>query len=549
MKRFLWLFVIVFLFLICTGCGDTFRPVIIPNPPKFPDPRAAHTVVTISDNESLPDDNANLPGSAMVVDVTGDSDVSEADCQEGSPCIGIAPVHAVQQTATQVLVANRSIPGVLGDSLSKVSFSGTTISGVTTISLPPDSAPNFVAVAPSDTTAYVTLPKFVPDPGFPNDNAIGVVNTNTALVTPLRVGNSPVAIAVTPDKNKLYVANQGDSSISNFNTIDRSPRNPSPIALSSSPLWLVARSDSQRVFVLESNGTLAVLDTTSNAGPDTVTETAISVPGALSMLYDGHLNRLYIPGGNQLAVVDAAQSVPQLLKSVPIPQIPGVPPVNASAVAVAALPDGSRAYVASVSAPQPSQVSISAVQGDGTTATYTYTLTGGHDVTPGMTIAVSGIDTPTGFDGTFTITGVSGTACDQQVCTFRAANATVAAQTSVAGVGSSTIDNLFPQVTVINTSGNTLKTTVGIPGFPDATVPGSPYFVLVCTTARFRFNMAAGGDSSRVYLASCDGGNVNFIDTANDTYLLHLPAPASGRPPVNGNQPPPQNPVFMIAGP
>ena len=37
MKRFLWLCVIVFLFLICVGCGDTYRPVIIPNPPKFPD--------------------------------------------------------------------------------------------------------------------------------------------------------------------------------------------------------------------------------------------------------------------------------------------------------------------------------------------------------------------------------------------------------------------------------------------------------------------------------------------------------------------------------
>jgi DNA-binding beta-propeller fold protein YncE len=552
MKRFLWLCVIVFLFLICLGCGDTFRPVIIPNPPKFPDPRAAHTVVTISDN-------GDLPGSVMVVDVTGDSDVSEADCQEGSPCIGVAPVHAVQQTATQVLVVNHSIPGVLGDSLSKVSFSGTTISGATTISLPPDSAPNFVAVAPSDTTAYVTLPNYFD----PDQNAIvpsvGVVSTGgNSLGTTIPVGNCPGAIAVTPDKNKLYVASNSSfctpptpdgGSISAFNTLGHSPRTITG-TLNSPPVWLSARSDSQRVFVLESNGTLAVLDTTSTAGPDILTETAISVPGALSMLYDGHLNRLYIPGGSQVAVVDAAQSVPQLLKSVPIPQIPSVPPANASAVAVAALPDGSRAYVVSVAAaPQPSQVSISAVQGDGTTATYSYTLTGGHDVTPGMTIAVSGVDTPAGFDGTFKINSVSGTSCDQQVCTFSAANTTVAAQTSVAGVGSSTIDNLFPQVTVINTPGNTIKTTVGIPGFPDATVLGSPFYVPVCVTTRFRFNMAAGGDSSRIYLASCDGGNVNFIDTANDTYLQRLRAPVSDRPPVDGNQPPPQNPVFMIAGP
>jgi DNA-binding beta-propeller fold protein YncE len=548
MKRFLWLFVIVVLFLICTGCGDTFRPVIIPNPPKFPDPRASHSIVAISDNNTDPskDPPQSDRGSIMSVDVSGDTVVGVAD-------VGLAPVHAVQQTANQVLVVNHSVTGAIGDSLTKVTFFGTQISGTpTTISLPPNSAPNFVASTESG-TAYVTLPNLVPDPlNFPNDNAVGVVNTSTALVTPIRVGNNPVAVAETPDAKKLYVANQGSGTISNFNTIDQSPRNTSPIALSSPPLWLAARSDSQRVFVLESNGTLAVLDTTSTAGPDTVIETAISVPGALSMFYDGHLNRLYIPGGSQLAIVDVAQSVPQLLKSIPMPQVPGLPPVNAAAVGVAALPDGSRAYVASVGTPQPSQITISAIQGDGATATYTYTLTGGHDLTRGIIVAVSGIDTPAGFDGTFTIKAVSGTACDQpmQVCTFQTANTTMANKATVAGLGSSIVDNLFPQVTVINTSGNTVKTTAGIAGFPDATVLGSPYFVPVCMFTRFRFTMAAGGDSSRVYLASCDSGNINVIDTATDSYLLNLPAPGSSRAPIPpSNQPPPQNPVFMIAGP
>jgi hypothetical protein len=111
--------------------------------------------------------------------------------------------------------------------------------------------------------------------------------------------------------------------------------------------------------------------------------------------------------------------------------------------------------------------------------------------------------------------------------------------------------NVCPQVTVINTSGNTFKAAAAVPGFPDATNPALPlFFVPVCADpTRFRFMMAAGGDSSRVYLSSCDGGNINFIDTANDTYLLSMPAPVSARSPINGNQPPPQNPVFLIAGP
>src|SRR4029077_2432405 len=119
-------------------------------------------------------------------------------------------------------------PGVLGDSLSKVNFSGTTISGVTTISLPADSAPNFVAVAPSDTTAYVTLPNYFD----PVQNAIvpsvGVVSTSAnSLATTIPVGNCPMAIAVTPDKNKFYVASNGSfckvpipgGSLSAFNTL------------------------------------------------------------------------------------------------------------------------------------------------------------------------------------------------------------------------------------------------------------------------------------------------------------------------------------------
>jgi hypothetical protein len=62
--------------------------------------------------------------------------------------------------------------------------------------------------------------------------------------------------------------------------------------------------------------------------------------------------------------------------------------------------------------------------------------------------------------------------------------------------------------------------------------------------------MAAGGDSSRAYLSSCDGGNVNIIDTSNDTYIENLPAPIGSRTPIPPSpQNPPQNPVFLIAGP
>jgi DNA-binding beta-propeller fold protein YncE len=106
--------------------------------------------------------------------------------------------------------------------------------------------------------------------------------------------------------------------------------------------------------------------------------------------------------------------------------------------------------------------------------------------------------------------------------------------------------NICPQVTVINTSGNVVKTSIPVPGFPSF----APYSPPICSTTRFRFSMAAGGDSSRIYLASCDGGMVNIIRTSDDTYVLNLPEPASVRAPIPpSTQPPPQNPVFLLAGP
>src|SRR5271166_1230017 len=108
MKRFLWLGFVLFLYVICSGCGDTFRPIIIPNPPTFPNPAASHTVLSINDNAPPASQTESAPGSAMVIDVTGDIDTSIAK-------VGLAPVFAVQQTAYQVLVANHSVTGALAD--------------------------------------------------------------------------------------------------------------------------------------------------------------------------------------------------------------------------------------------------------------------------------------------------------------------------------------------------------------------------------------------------------------------------------------------------
>ena len=125
MKRFLYLGAVLFLFVICSGCGDVFRPIIIPNPPKFPNPAASHSVLTLSDNGTVTGgvETAQI-GSAMTIDVSGDTDESQSN-------IGLVPIHAVQQSATQVIVVDQSVSGANQDSLTRLTFSGTSISTVT----------------------------------------------------------------------------------------------------------------------------------------------------------------------------------------------------------------------------------------------------------------------------------------------------------------------------------------------------------------------------------------------------------------------------------
>jgi hypothetical protein len=574
MKRFLYLGAVLFLLIICLSCGEVFRPIIIPNPPKFPNPAAAHSVLIISDNGTVSAGvETPIIGNAMSIDVAGDTDMSQRN-------IGLVPVHAVQLSANQVFVANQSAPGANQDSLSRLVFSGTTIANVSTISLPFGSAPNFLATTEAN-TVYVSMPGYSPP-------SIAVVNTAQSAITHIfAVGLNPVAMTETPDIRKLYVANYGDGTIGGFNPQDQSPRIvcvnsvcPVPpvytLPLSSPPIWLAARNDSQRVYVLEQNGTLAYIDTTVTAGPDYLYESYspqnIQVPGATYFWYDVILNRLYIPGQGlvngalapAVTIVDVSQSVPTTLAVVPIPAFSplNLPAVPATAIAVTSLPDATRAYVGSY-AVLPTNLTISSVSGDGTNATYTYTLTSGHDLTPGAAIAVSGLVDSMGnplpaFEGTFQVSNVlsATTACPSNC--FQVPNVNVLGATAEAGTGAYA-NNIFPQVTVINATNFTVKTNIAIPGFPDASDPGTQYYVPVCATTRdqvgpmgngFRMMMAAGGDSTRAYLSTCDGGTVNIIQTATDTYYFNLPAAYSARAPIPpSNLNPPQNPVFMIAGP
>jgi len=77
------------------------------------------------------------------------------------------------------------------------------------------------------------------------------------------------------------------------------------------------------------------------------------------------------------------------------------------------------------------------------------------------------------------------------------------------------------QLTAINTLNNQVQKSIALPQVSVSSVAD-------CAALRFRISAVAAGDSSRVYLASCDGGGVAGVRTSDNSYVVTLNAPVSG---------------------
>jgi YVTN family beta-propeller protein len=319
--------------VIEVSCGDVFRPIAIPANPHPPDPESLHFALMIADNgpdvcspPSQTCDDSPHPSSSSRIDVSGDTNV-------GSATVGLGPVHAtlIPPNASQAFVVNS-----LEDTVS--SYSTSTPSTVNTISLPNGSKPVFAHTTESGNV-------YIANSG---NATVSVISTSRNVVTrTIPVGNNPVALAETPDGKKLYVVNQGDGTVTVVNTVDDSISSP-PVAVGAAPNWAAARSDNAFVYVLSPGDQITVINTLT----DTISNT-IPVPGANFAFYDKTLNRIYLTTADRkLMVLNVASATPVALSSVDLSVDPtggSSPPCPAACVldSVTALPDGTRAYVAS----------------------------------------------------------------------------------------------------------------------------------------------------------------------------------------------------------
>ena len=305
---------IFILTLICISCGETYRPVASPIIPNPPNPGFSHLVLMISGNGS------NSPGASTSIDVSGDTALSQAT-------VGRMPVHAtLVNGGNQVYVANSG-----DDTIS--AFGSSSTAPATTISLPAGSAPSFVATTETGTV-------YVANSG---NNTVSAIDTANNVVLPplygIPVGTQPVALAETPNQQKLYAASRGSGgvggSVTSINASDRSVNPPIANAAWVSPVAVAARSDSNRVYVLDQgSGAVSAIDTANDA---VVNSVSVGV-GANFMVYDPTRNRLYVsnPATNNVIYLDASADT-----------LAGVTISVANPISVAALPDGTRAYISS----------------------------------------------------------------------------------------------------------------------------------------------------------------------------------------------------------
>jgi YVTN family beta-propeller protein len=307
---------VLVLMLICLSCGQTYRPVATPIPPNPPSPELSHVVVVVSGNGPA------HPGASTTIDVSGDTALSQST-------VGLMPVQAA-------LVRNGAsvyVPNSGDDTVS--TFSPASSVPVITISLPAGSTPVFAGTAEAGTV-------YIANSG--SNTVLAIDTVSNVIEVPLSgvpVGVNPVYLAETPNQQYLYSANAGiggsGGSVTSIDPIDRTVNSPIANATWVSPVSVLARSDSNRVYVLDQgSGLVSAISTGANA---VVNSVSVGV-GANFMAYDPTLNRLYVanPVTNTVTYLDASSDA---LTAVVIPV--------ANPVSVVALLDGSRAYISSAS--------------------------------------------------------------------------------------------------------------------------------------------------------------------------------------------------------
>jgi YVTN family beta-propeller protein len=328
--------------------------------------------------------------------------------------------------------------------------------------------------------------------------------------------------ANTAETNNVYVAGYGTNSLYVINTTTDVVSAAVPV--DSHPVAVAEIPDGKKVYVANhgssvSGGSVSVIDTVS----DTVAKTICLAGGAAPSCSGGPVPVWAVARTDSGLVYVLDQNgtiyaIDTTLDSVVTPSVSVIGGANFMFYDR----NFSRLYVTSPSADTLSVFEVS----------------GGLPVLVGIPIPIPAVPSSPCAASPVLPTSVTvlGDGSRAYVASYQVNNGTVCTQLSVIDTGSGTLTKTIP---LRQASDNSAQTGCGTVGFR------------VFTTS------SGGGTNSKfkVYVSQCDAGSIAIVDTypANgnpeDTYSgVSMAAPLSTFPPTSST-PPPQNPMFMVAGP
>ena len=153
-----------------------------------------------------------------------------------------------------------------------------------------------------------------------------------------RSGNSPSAIAVTPDGKRVYVANQFGNNVSVITTTTTPPSVIATLAVGNFPNGVAVGPAGNRVYVANTaSGNVSVIDNTMTP-PSVISSIGLEtwVPLALPSRRMENAFMSQNSGASTVSVIDTTTTPPSVVATVAVGMIP---------VAVTISPDGTLAYV------------------------------------------------------------------------------------------------------------------------------------------------------------------------------------------------------------
>ena len=556
--------------LLWISCGDVYRPVVIPTTLTPPNPANFHAVFGVSTNAP------SNPGTALQIDVSGDTDIGAAN-------MGVNPTHAAilpNNSRVFVAAAGSLYPGE-ADFVSAFTPAGgsTTATGLGTPTI--FSYPD-IGAGPSATITNIS------EAG----NSVTVTLSNALSNAKVGALIDIASVSVAGYNGSFLISSVNGTTIQ---YADPTPNLPAasggnatvPVTCSYLPDY-VATTQSNAVYVanygvendpncnLASTDSVAMLSTLLN----TITNIAYLPPGShpVAMAETPNALNLYVVNQGNNTVTDLSPIDLSTLTTIAVGNTPvwAVSRVDGNRVYVLTQADGKIVPIdTTTNAILPSQTNLSV--GVGTTvidydpvlnrlyvpypgtaasnfmdsAVYVFSTTGGVDPTTGV-----GNDTPLLLKVIPMATGanppcpngctpVSVSALPDTSRFYVASYQTAPTCPADPIVGASPC--IIPMLTVFDALSMTVKTPTSpsLPAGPSLSLLANPPFamgqfalfpesscqspVLPATyspgSTRFRMFTAAASDSSHVYVSICDAGSIADITTVTDTVAYGTNAP------------------------